>query len=104
MRVLRYRLRRGSGGAGSASGGEGIERDLEMLEDVTVSLITERRVSQPWGLAGGEPGAVGENWLLPGGDESAAERLGDKCTIRLRTGDVLRMLTPGGGGWGTPPL
>ena len=104
MRVLRYRLRRGSGGAGSATGGEGIERDLEMLEDVTVSLITERRVSQPWGLAGGEPGAVGENWLLPGGDESAAERLGDKCTIRLRTGDVLRMLTPGGGGWGTPPL
>ena len=96
MRVLRYRLRRGSGGAGSAPGGEGIERDLEMLEDVTVSLITERRVSQPWGLAGGEPGAVGENWLLPGGDESRAERLRDKCTIRLRAGDVLRMLTPGG--------
>ena len=46
-----------------------------MLEDVTVSLITERRVSQPWGLAGGEPGAVGENWLLPGGDEARAERL-----------------------------
>jgi N-methylhydantoinase B len=42
-----------------------------MLEDVTVSLITERRVSQPWGLAGGGPGAVGENWLLPGyGDEA----------------------------------
>ncbi len=59
MRVLRYRLRRGSGGAGSAPGGEGIERDLLMLEDVTVSLITERRVSQPWGLAGAnqEPSA-----------------------------------------------
>ena len=42
---------------------------------MTVSLITERRVSQPWGLAGGEPGAVGENWLLPGGDEARAERL-----------------------------
>lgn len=69
---------------------------------MTVSLITERRVSQPWGLAGGEPGAVGENWLLPGGDESSAERLPDKCTIRLRAGDVLRMLTPGGGGWGHP--
>ncbi len=101
MRVLRYRLRRGSGGAGSAPGGEGIERDLEMLEDVTVSLITERRVSQPWGLAGGEPGAIGENWLLPGGDDALAERLPDKCTIRLRAGDVLRVLTPGGGGWGT---
>jgi N-methylhydantoinase B/oxoprolinase/acetone carboxylase alpha subunit len=100
MRVRRYRLRQGSGGAGAAAGGEGIERDLEMLEDCTVSLITERRQSQPWGLSGGEPGVVGENWVLPGGDEARAERLPDKCTVRLRAGDVLRMLTPGGGGWG----
>jgi len=100
MRVLRQRLRRGSGGAGWSAGGEGIERDLQVLVDATVSLITERRVSQPWGLAGGEPGAVGENWLLSGGDESRAERLPDKCTIQLKAGDVLRMLTPGGGGWG----
>lgn len=102
LRVLRYRLRQGSGGAGLASGGEGVERDLQVLVDATVSLITERRESQPWGLGGGEPGAVGENWLLPGGDESRAERLPDKCTIRLTAGDVLRMLTPGGGGWGPP--
>lgn len=102
LRVLRYRIRRRSGGAGWSSGGDGIERDLQVLEEVTVSLITERRVSQPWGLAGGEPGAVGENWLLPGGDEARAERLGDKCTLRLEAGDVLRMLTPGGGGWGDP--
>jgi N-methylhydantoinase B/oxoprolinase/acetone carboxylase alpha subunit len=102
LRVLRQRLRRGSGGAGSAPGGEGIERDLQVLTDATVSLITERRVSQPWGLAGGEPGAVGENWLLPGGDELRSERLPDKCTIQLKAGDVLRMLTPGGGGWGVP--
>src|SRR5690606_32039492 len=100
LRVLRYRLRRGSGGAGAAQGGKGIERDLQVLADCTVSLITERRVTPPWGLAGGEPGAVGENWLLPGGDASRAERLPDKCTIRLTAGDVLRMLTPGGGGWG----
>lgn len=102
LRVLRQRLRRGSGGAGRSRGGEGIERDLQVLTDATVSLITERRISQPWGLAGGEPGAVGENWLLPGGDESRAERLPDKCTIQLKAGDVLRMLTPGGGGWGGP--
>lgn len=56
--VLRQRLRRGSGGAGSGPVGEGIERDLHLLVGATVSLITERRVSQPWGLAGGEPGAV----------------------------------------------
>jgi N-methylhydantoinase B/oxoprolinase/acetone carboxylase alpha subunit len=100
LRVLRYSIRRGSGGAGAAPGGDGIERDLLVLQDVTVSLITERRMSRPWGLAGGEPGATGENWLLPGGDEGLAERLPDKCTLQLRTGDVLRMLTPGGGGWG----
>ena len=74
-----------------------------MLEDVTVSLITERRTSRPWGLAGGGPGAVGENWTLPGGDESRAERLLDKVTLQLKAGDVLRMLTPGGGGWGPQP-
>ena len=103
LRVLRYRLRQPSGGVGAAAGGEGIERDVQVLVDATVSLITERRVSQPWGLAGGGPGAVGENWLRPGGDESRAERLPDKCTIQLEAGDVVRMLTPGGGGWGTPP-
>jgi N-methylhydantoinase B/oxoprolinase/acetone carboxylase alpha subunit len=102
MKVLRYRLRKGSGGAGEFPGGDGIERDLQMLEDVTVSLITERRVSPPWGLNGGEPGAVGENWLLPQGDESRAQRLPDKCTFMMKAGDVVRMLTPGGGGWGAP--
>jgi len=101
MRVLRYRLRRGSGGAGLSPGGEGIERDLQVLEDCTVSLITERRESRPWGLWGGKPGAVGENWLLPRGDEFRAEPLPDKCTLALKAGDVVRMVTPGGGGWGT---
>jgi N-methylhydantoinase B/oxoprolinase/acetone carboxylase alpha subunit len=100
MRVRRYALRSGSGGAGRFVGGEGIVREIEVLEAVTLSLITERRVSRPHGLAGGEPGAVGENWLLPRGDESRATRLADKVTLRLETGDVLRILTPGGGGWG----
>jgi N-methylhydantoinase B/oxoprolinase/acetone carboxylase alpha subunit len=102
VRVLRQRLRRGSGGAGAAPGGEGIERVLEVLEPVTLSLIAERRASQPWGLGGGEPGAVGEAWLLPGGDARQAQRLPDKCTVALGPGDVLRLLTPGGGGWGPP--
>jgi N-methylhydantoinase B/oxoprolinase/acetone carboxylase alpha subunit len=99
IRVRRLRLRRGSGGAGRAAGGEGIEREVQVLVDAPVSLITERRVSLPWGLNGGEPGAPGENWLLPGGDEDRAERLPDKCTLRVQAGDVVRMLTPGGG-WG----
>jgi len=100
MRVLRYRIRAGSGGRGRFAGGDGLDRDLELLEDATVSLVTERRVSRPWGLDGGEPGAPGENWLLPSGDEARAERLGDKCTVALRAGDVLRVRTPGGGGYG----
>jgi N-methylhydantoinase B/oxoprolinase/acetone carboxylase alpha subunit len=100
LRVLRYRLREGSGGTGVHVGGDGIERDLQVLEDCTVSLITERRSSSPWGLAGGGPGATGEGWVLRQADEARAERLPDKCTVQLRAGDVLRMLTPGGGGWG----
>jgi N-methylhydantoinase B/oxoprolinase/acetone carboxylase alpha subunit len=103
MRVRRYALRSGSGGAGAAAGGEGIVREIEVLEDATLSLITERRVTPPWGIAGGEPGAVGENWLLPAGDATRAEHLADKCTIALHAGDVLRILTPGGGGWGRRP-
>jgi N-methylhydantoinase B/oxoprolinase/acetone carboxylase alpha subunit len=103
LRVRRYSLRRGSGGAGAYAGGDGIEREIEMLDDVTVSLVTERRLSPPWGLDGGEPGATGENWLLPGGREPEARRLRDKCTLELAAGDVLRIRTPGGGGYGRVP-
>jgi N-methylhydantoinase B/oxoprolinase/acetone carboxylase alpha subunit len=101
LRVRRLRLRAGTGGAGRWHGGDGIERDVEVLEPVTVSLITERRASQPWGLDGGSAGATGENWCLPAGDEARAVALPDKCTIQLKAGDVLRVLTPGGGGYGT---
>ncbi len=102
LRVRKLRLREGSGGGGVHAGGDGIERELEVLEPATLSLITERRASAPWGLDGGASGAPGENWLLPGGDQSQARPLPDKCTIKLEAGDVLRMLTPGGGGWGEP--
>ena len=102
VRVRRYGLRRGSGGAGTHPGGEGIWRELEVLAATEVSLLTERRTSAPPGLAGGRPGSVGENWLLPGGDETRARMIPDKCTVQLEPGDVLRVLTPGGGGWGPP--
>ncbi|MCP4437152.1 MAG: hypothetical protein GY812_16840, partial [Actinomycetia bacterium] len=64
------------------------------------SLMTERGGSGPWGVEGGGPGAVGEGGLLPAGDEARAERLADKGTVGRRAGDVRRVLTPGGGGWG----
>jgi N-methylhydantoinase B/oxoprolinase/acetone carboxylase alpha subunit len=100
MRVRRLSLRRGSGGVGSLPGGDGLVKEVEVLVACTLSLITERRASRPWGLWGGEPGASGEQWLLPGGDEHRAEQLPTSCTVHLEPGDVLRILTPGGGGWG----
>jgi N-methylhydantoinase B/oxoprolinase/acetone carboxylase alpha subunit len=100
LRVRRLRLWAGSGGAAEHPGGDGVERDIELLAPATLSLITERRRSQPWGLQGGQPGRAGENWLLPGGDEARAEPLPDKVTRPLPAGDVVRLRTPGGGGWG----
>lgn len=100
VRVREYGVRRGSGGRGRFAGGDGTVRAIEVLSDTTLSLVTERRRSRPWGAAGGEPGAAGENWLWPAGDASAARRLPDKCTVALRAGDVVRVLTPGGGGYG----
>jgi N-methylhydantoinase B/oxoprolinase/acetone carboxylase alpha subunit len=100
LRVRRYGLRSGSGGVGAYPGGNGIRREIELLAPATLSLVTERRASRPWGLDGGEPGAPGENWLLPGGDESRAEQLPDKCTVQVVAGDVVRLVTPGGGGYG----
>jgi N-methylhydantoinase B/oxoprolinase/acetone carboxylase alpha subunit len=101
LRVLRYQLRTGSGGSGRFTGGDGIDRVVQVLEPATLSLITERRTSAPWGLAGGGVGAVGENWLWPAGDESRRRRLVDKVTVRLDAGDAVQVLTPGGGGWGS---
>jgi N-methylhydantoinase B len=98
FRVDRYTLRRGSGGQGRFSGGEGIEREILFLADATLSLIGERRRHRPWGLAGGEPGASGEDWLIQGG--GGRERLPAKCTIPVQAGDRVLVLTPGGGGWG----
>jgi N-methylhydantoinase B/oxoprolinase/acetone carboxylase alpha subunit len=102
VRVRRYGLRSATGGTGRFPGGDGIERTLELLVPATLTLVAERQTSRPWGLAGGGPGAPGEHWLLPGGDEATARRLPDKVTIALAAGDVVRVLTPGGGGWGAP--
>jgi N-methylhydantoinase B len=91
LRVERYELRLGSGGAGRTRGGEGVVRELRVLEPCRVSLLTERRARRPRGLSGGDPGAAGRN-LLNG------EELPAKVTRDLAAGDVLRIETPGGGG------
>ena len=94
LRVVEYALRRGSGGAGRFRGGDGVVREVEVLEPMTASLITERRRHAPSGADGGGDGAVGRN-LLNGED------LPPKWTGDLRAGDRLRLETPGGGGHGS---
>ena len=98
FRIVRYALRRGSGGAGRFPGGEGIEREIEFQSRAEVSLMGERRRNHPWGLAGGGPGACGEDWLIrPNGQR---EQLPGKTTVAVQPGDRLLVLTPGGGGFG----
>ena len=93
LRVREYSIRRGSGGQGRHAGGDGVVREVELLDDAEVTLLTERRVTPPWGLEGGESGAPGRN-LLDG------ETLPAKCCIAVRAGQILRIETPGGGGYG----
>ncbi|MBI4233884.1 MAG: hydantoinase B/oxoprolinase family protein [Chloroflexi bacterium] len=98
MRVRRYTIRRGSGGAGKHRGGDGIIRDVEFLVPAVVTVLSERRRFAPYGLQGGEPGAKGETVLLRKGVEEV--RLPPKVTFFAEEGDVLSIRTPGGGGWG----
>ena len=93
LRVLRYQIRHGSGGAGLHPGGDGIIREVEFLAPATVTLLSERRTHYPWGLQGGGAGAKGENWLN-------AKRLSGKQCLQVQAGDRLTIKTPGGGGWG----
>ena len=100
FRVHAYELRRDSGGSGRWKGGDGLVREYEMLRSATVTMLSERREQQPWGLQGGEAGSSGTNTLINKGGKE--ERLHSKFTRRLRAGDRLRIETPGGGGWGKP--
>ena len=88
-----YAIRRGSGGTGAHAGGDGVVRRYRVLERCSVTLVTERRRHAPKGAAGGGSGALGRN-LLNG------EPIPAKCRLDLKPGDVISVLTPGGGGWG----
>jgi N-methylhydantoinase B len=94
LRVERYGLRPGSGGSGRHRGGDGVVRELRILEDCRLSIISERRTHAPRGERGGSPGATGRN-LLNG------EPLPAKVTLDLAADDVITIETPGGGGWGS---
>jgi N-methylhydantoinase B len=98
VRVRRYSLRGGSGGAGRYKGGDGIVREIEFLTETRGSILSDRRRCGPYGLAGGRPGKPGRNELiLPSGRKKA---LPSKATFHAPKGSVFRVETPGGGGWG----
>lgn len=97
VKILRYSIRRGSGGEGKYRGGDGLIREFLFEEDLIVTLLTERRRHAPYGLWGGNSGKVGQNILIRDGKEI---ELPGKTIIEVKKGDRLVIMTPGGGGWG----
>jgi len=90
-------LRTGSGGTGKHRGGDGVVREIRLRTAARISLLTERRTHRPYGLRGGGPGRVGGNFLISGGKK---KRLPAKGSVEGRGGDIIRIVTPGGGGYG----
>ncbi len=103
VRLLRFGLREGSGGGGHFPGGEGVVRGLRFLRPVRVSLLTQRRSTAPFGLAGGSPGAVGRNRVVRHATGEVT-LLAGQVELRLEAGDELWIETPGGGGFGSAGL
>jgi N-methylhydantoinase B len=97
FRIARYALREGSGGKGRQRGGDGIVRTYEFFQPADITLLSDRRVTQPYGLEGGEPGHAGHNALTQGKKE---KEVAGKCSFSVKPGDVLTIQTPGGGGYG----
>ena len=99
LRVMSYAIRPGSGGTGKQPGGNGVRRAIQVLCDAQVTILSDRRVIAPYGLAGGSAGTVGKNSLIRNGKEIM---LDGKGTYFVNAADVIDIQTPGGGGFGTP--
>jgi N-methylhydantoinase B/oxoprolinase/acetone carboxylase alpha subunit len=99
VRIRQYRLRTGSGGSGRFKGGDGIVREYEMLDHTSVTILSDRRESPPYGSQGGQPGHVGRNTLIRA--DGVEQPIPSKARLQLRPGDRLRIETPGGGGFGS---
>ncbi len=100
VRVRRFAIRRGSGGAGRRRGGDGLVRELEALTPLTATILSERRERAPFGLAGGASGARGRNTVVRG--DGTQLDVGGKATVALSAHDRILVHTPGGGGFGAP--
>jgi N-methylhydantoinase B len=98
FRISRYALRERSGGNGQHQGGEGIVRTYEFLQPAEITLLSDRRVTRPYGLEGGEPGQPGHNRVKQNGGEQG---VAGKCSFSVEAGDILTIETPGGGGYGS---
>lgn len=96
FRVTEYRFRNGSGGAGKQRGGDGLIRTMELLTDAQVTVLSERRKTQPYGLQGGKPGSAGRN-IITSGDQNS--EMPSKFNKYVRAGEQIRIETPGGGGF-----
>ncbi len=98
LRVRRYQIRRGSGGRGKHRGGDGVVREIETLVPVRMSLLADRRVRAPYGLAGGEDGQRGKDFIIKEGRRRA---IPSKGGWQMEAGMRVRIETPGGGGHGS---
>ncbi len=98
FRVTEYSLRRGSGGAGLYAGGDGLVREVELLADAEVTILSDRRKTAPYGLQGGESGRPGRSVAIRA--SGTREELASKTSVRLKCGERIRIESPGGGGWG----
>ena len=98
VRLRQYSFRSKSGGAGLHAGGDGIVREIEVLTDAQVTLLADRRSRGPYGLAGGADGAPGRTLIVR--RDGSVEEIPGKTSVRLRSGERVRIESPGGGGWG----
>jgi len=98
IRVRQYSLRSNSGGVGLHTGGDGIVREIEVLTDAQVTLLADRRSRGPYGLGGGTDGAPGRTTIIR--RDGSEEEIPGKTSVRLRSGERVRIESPGGGGWG----
>jgi N-methylhydantoinase B len=108
VRVHQYSVRHASGGRGKFRGGDGIIREIEVLADAQIAVLSDRRKISPYGLSGGSPGAAGKTEVVARAGNprhwkgAPARRLPSKCSFHAPVGTILRIETPGGGGWGPP--
>jgi N-methylhydantoinase B len=100
VRLRRYSFRPGSGGRGLHIGGDGIVREIEVLTEAQVTLLADRRSRGPYGLSGGADGAPGRTVIVR--QDGSEQEIPGKTSIRLRSGERVRVESPGGGGWGGP--